>query len=133
MFKNKIRAAAAGTAAAVAIGVTSLTGAAAASPAMPRVDPPPVTGCAFQTNDGHYVTAVDGGGRITDVIHTDAPWIRAWEKFRLESMGDGFWAIRTIDGHYLTAVGGGGRITDTIHSDATTVGSWERFRLTCGH
>jgi hypothetical protein len=74
---------------------------------------------------------VGGGDRITDVIHSDATQLQAWEKFTLYSLGGGVYDIQTIDGHYLTAVGGGGRITDTIHSDATRVGSWEKFRISC--
>jgi hypothetical protein len=35
--------------------------------------------CTLQTNDGHYV----GGGRTTDVLHTDATRVGAWEKFRV--------------------------------------------------
>jgi hypothetical protein len=76
---------------------------------------------------------VSGGGRITDVIHSDATQLLGWEKLTLVSQGYGVYAIQTIDGHYLSAVGGGGRITDTIHSDATTVRAWEQFRVTCGH
>jgi hypothetical protein len=30
---------------------------------------------------GHYLTAVGGGGRTTDVIHTGATRIGSWEKF----------------------------------------------------
>jgi hypothetical protein len=41
----------------------------------------PVYGCVFQTVNGHYLTAVGGGGRTTDVIHTDATRIGSWEKF----------------------------------------------------
>lgn len=37
--------------------------------------------CAFQTSNRHFLTAVGGGGRITNVIHTDATNIDAWEKF----------------------------------------------------
>jgi hypothetical protein len=74
-----------------------------------------------------------GGGRITDVIHSDATQLQAWEKLTLNSLGFGVYDIQTIDGHYLTAVGGGGRITDTIHSDATRVGAWEKFTVSCGH
>src|ERR1700730_8232160 len=85
----------------------------------------------LQTVNGHYLTAVGGGGRITDVIHSDAPWLRAWEEFTLNYLGNGQYSIETVNGHYLTAVGGGGRITDTIHSDATRVGSWEKFRISC--
>ena len=30
---------------------------------------------------GDYLTAVSGGGRITDVLHSDATRVGAWEKF----------------------------------------------------
>jgi acyl-CoA hydrolase len=50
-----------------------------------------------------------GGGRITDVIHSDATQLQAWEKLTLNSLGFGVYDIQMIDGHYLTAVGGGGR------------------------
>ncbi len=61
-------------------------------------------------------------------MHSDATWLRDWEKLTLISLGGGVYSIQTINGHYLTAVGGGGRTTDAIHSDATRVGSWEKFR-----
>jgi hypothetical protein len=38
---------------------------------------------AILTVDGHYLTAVGAGGRVTDTIHSDATNIAAWEKFRL--------------------------------------------------
>jgi hypothetical protein len=92
----------------------------------------PIT-CAIQTYDGHYLTAVSGGGRISDVLHTDATQIGAWEKFTLVDSGDGTpnirYGILTVNGHYLTAVGGGGRITDVIHSDATQLQDWEKFTM----
>jgi hypothetical protein len=92
----------------------------------------PVT-CAFKTYNGHYVTAVGGGGRTTNVIHTDATKIRSWEKFTLIDSCDGnsiiAYGIQTVNGHFLTAVGGGGRITDVIHSDATQLQAWEKFTL----
>jgi hypothetical protein len=92
----------------------------------------PIT-CAIQTVDGHYLTAVGGGGRTTDVLHTNATWIRSWERFTLIDSGDGssniHYGIQTVNGHYLTAVGGGGRVTDVIHSDATHLLAWEKFTL----
>jgi hypothetical protein len=92
----------------------------------------PIT-CAIQSFDGHYLTAVGGGGRTTDVIHTDATRIGAWEKFTLVDSGDGasniHYGVRTVNGHYLTAVGGGGRITDVIHSDATQLQAWEKLTM----
>ncbi len=87
--------------------------------------------------DGHYLTAVGGGGRTTDVIHSDATQLQAWEKFTVTKLpsapgGQTVYSIGTIDGHFLTAVGGGGRTTDTIHSDATAANGWEQFHIHCG-
>jgi hypothetical protein len=117
---------------AAAVGFVGLTapGAASASTAGPQAVNGPIT-CAIQTYNGHYVTAVGGGGRTTDVIHTDATRIGSWEKFTLIDSGDGspniHYGLLTTNGHYLTAVGGGGRITDVIHSDATNLLAWEKF------
>jgi len=83
--------------------------------------------CAIQTITGNFLTAVGGGGRTTDVLHTDATIIDPWEKFTLIDAGDGSYGLRTVNGHYLTAVGGGGRITDVIHSDAVNLLGWEKF------
>jgi hypothetical protein len=87
--------------------------------------------CAIQTYNGHYLTAVGGGGRVTDVIHTNATQARSWEKFTLEDLDLGTpvitYGIKTANGHYLTAVDGGGRISDVIHSDATQPHAWEQF------
>jgi hypothetical protein len=90
----------------------------------------PIT-CAIRTYNGHYLTAVGGGGRTTDVLHTDATRIGSWEKFTLIDSGDGdpiiHYGVLTTNGHYLTAVGGGGRTTDVMHSDATQLRSWEKL------
>jgi hypothetical protein len=83
--------------------------------------------CGIQTITGNFLTAVGGGGRITDVIHSDATILNSWEKFTLVDSGDGAYGLRTITGNYLTAVGGGGRITDVIHSDAVNLLAWEKF------
>jgi hypothetical protein len=100
--------------------------------ALPAINGP-VTGCVFQTSNGHYMTAVSGGGRTTDVIHTDATRIGTWEKFTLIDSGDGspniHYGIQTYYGYYLTAVSGGGRITDVIRSNATHLLDWEKFSL----
>jgi hypothetical protein len=92
----------------------------------------PVT-CTIQTNSGHYLTAVGGGGRVSDAIHSDATQAKAWEKFTLVDSGDGSspinYGIKTVKGYYLTAMGGGGRITDVIHSNATQLQAWEKFAL----
>src|SRR5689334_6727989 len=39
--------------------------------------------CAFQTLSGYYLSAVDGGGRTTDVIHTNVRRVLSWELFDL--------------------------------------------------
>lgn len=85
----------------------------------------------IRTFDGHYLSAVNGGGQIGDVIHTDSTSLSAWESFTLSSRQLGIYAIRTDLGHYLTAVSGGGRTDDAIHTNVARVGDWERFTLVC--
>ena len=91
------------------------------------------TTCSIKTGNGRYVTAVGGGGRVNNVLHTDATQVQAWEKFTLVDLGLGTpnitYGIKTKTGHFLTAVGGGGRITDVIHSNATQALGWEQFQL----
>ncbi|MBI4910612.1 MAG: hypothetical protein HY820_43770 [Acidobacteria bacterium] len=82
-----------------------------------------------QTMNGNYLTAVGGGGRLSDVLHSDARSVGAWERFTLVQQADNRCALKTVNGNYLTFVGGGGRLTDVVHSDATGVGTWEKFTL----
>ncbi len=85
---------------------------------------------AFQTVNGNFITAVGGGGRTTDVLHTDAVNAAAWEEFRITHTGSsGVFSvsIQTISNNFLTAVSLGGQTTNAIHSDATAVGTWETF------
>jgi hypothetical protein len=87
--------------------------------------------CTVQTYNGHYLTAVGGGGRTADVLHTDATRVGSWETFVLIDTGEGSsqYGFKTTNGHYLTAVGGGGRITDVFHSDATQLQAWEKIAV----
>jgi hypothetical protein len=79
---------------------------------------------------GKFLTAVGGGGRTTDVIHTDAVEPRAWESFTLWADGaTQNYALQTVDGHFITAVNAGGMTSDAIHSDATKILGWEMFKL----
>jgi hypothetical protein len=87
----------------------------------------------IETSYGDFLTAVGGGGRTTDVIHSNATQLQAWEKFTLVPVGQGWYAIETSDGDFLTAVGGGGRTTDVIHSNATQIQAWEEFFISCHH
>ena len=128
-LKNKLARGAGMAGAAVAIGALSLMGVASASAAEPvaqTLAAPNV--CALGTADGHFLTAVGGGGRTTDVLHTNATRVGAWEKFTLIDSGDSIhFGLRTSQGYFLTAVGGGGRTTDVIHSNATNLLGWEQF------
>jgi hypothetical protein len=45
--------------------------------------------CKIQTFNGHYLTAVGGGGRNYDVIHSDATQARDWEQFRFIELPPG--------------------------------------------
>ncbi len=89
--------------------------------------------CTIQTYNGRYLTAVGGGGRLSDVIHSDATRARTWETFKLIDSNSGTpnvrYGIQTSRGYFLTAVSGGGRITDVIHSDATVIRDWEKFEF----
>lgn len=85
---------------------------------------------AFQTVNGNFITAVSGGGRITDVLHTDAVNVAAWEEFRIVTTGSSgafSLSIQTNSNNFLTAVGLGGQTANAIHSNATTIGTWETF------
>jgi hypothetical protein len=89
---------------------------------------------AIQTDPnfkGHFITVVDGGGKITDVIHTDAYNPLSWEQFTfwVDSATEQLFAFQTETGNFITAVDAGGRTTDTIHSDATIISTWETFKL----
>jgi hypothetical protein len=86
--------------------------------------------CLIQAFDGHYLTAVGGGGQTLDSIHTNATTPGSWEKFSVIPFvhGTGY-ALRTVRGFYVTAVGGGGRTIEAIHTDATVPSRWERFQL----
>lgn len=87
--------------------------------------------CYIRAYDGHYLTAVGGGGRTTDVIHTNATVASTWEKFTLIDIGEGTsqFGFRTFSGHYLSVIDGGGRITNVIHSNRTIISDWEKLKL----
>ena len=87
--------------------------------------------CTIQSFDGHYLSAIGGGGRTTDVIETNRTVPSTWETFTLVPTFDSasHSGIRTASGNYLTAVGGGGRTTDVIESNRTQVSTWESFGL----
>jgi hypothetical protein len=100
---------------------------------LPSSDP---TGQWFiQTANKNCITAVDGGGRTSQVVHTDATKAQAWEFFRFYfDPALGWHGIQTVNLHYVTALGGGGHADPpAVHTDAVKVDNWERFRVwKCG-
>ena len=121
-------------AAATGLAALGLTGVASAGTVPAAV---PATGfsvvCTIQAFDGHYLSAIGGGGRTTDVIETNRTVPSTWETFTLVATGDDSlpirYGIKTATGNWLTAVGGGGRTTDVIHSNATVLQAWEKFNF----
>ncbi|QQE79542.1 hypothetical protein [Alicyclobacillus sp. SO9] len=91
---------------------------------------------AIRTSNGHYVTAVNGGGMggpndDNFPIHTDATSIGPWEKFQIVQEPDGTYTFCTFTGFYLTAVNGGGMQQNDkpISTDRTEVREWETFTI----
>ena len=93
---------------------------------------------ALQTAKGNIVTFVNEGGiggpnSSASPLHTDAKWVRSWEKFTLEFQDSGKVAIKCPNGkNYLSAVNGGGvggPNTTPIHTDAKWVNAWEAFTI----
>jgi hypothetical protein len=91
-------------------------------------------GAALRTNDGHFVTVVNGGGLNNPAvpIQTGQRQVGAWEKFTVEPIDrlQETFALRTASGHYLSAVNGGGMggagdANSPVHTDATWAGGWE--------
>ncbi|BCA53211.1 hypothetical protein W02_03510 [Nitrospira sp. KM1] len=88
---------------------------------------------AVRTQNGFYLTAINGGGRTTDpIVVTSSTAAGPWEKFKImianpQTSHDKF--FQTANGNYLTAVNGGGMSANVLHSDATQANDWERFRL----
>jgi hypothetical protein len=100
------------------------------------VAPTPMTalggGFAIQTYlKGDYLTAVNGGGKTTDVIHTNAIQPRGWERFRLwaDNATHQYYALQTLDGHFISANNAGGLTSNTVFSTATVAAGWEMFTL----
>jgi hypothetical protein len=91
---------------------------------------------ALKTANGHYVTAVNGGGigstpgpQQPIVTNATAPG-GSEATFRINRTPLGTVIIATSSGHFLTAVnagGFGGPNNTPIHTDATVLGPWETF------
>ncbi len=96
---------------------------------------------AIQTSNGHFLTAVGGGGLGGSItsggsapIDSNRTVAQGWEIFTIVPIGNNQVAIQTSDGKYLTANQGGGiRGTDDnaspIDTDRTAVNTWETFTI----
>ena len=93
---------------------------------------------ALTTRDGHFVTAMNGGGvggtnSGLSPMHTDATSVRQWENFGLLIQPDGISTfIRTADGQHFVTAAGGGSVNGTgmpFGTTATSVGAFEQFSL----
>ena len=93
---------------------------------------------ALQTSDGHYVTAVGGGGmggpnNNSTPVHTDAKTIGPWETLTLNFLPNNQLTIKVPNGRFLTAVNGGGMTGPTpsspIQTTAVHHAAWETFTL----
>jgi hypothetical protein len=94
---------------------------------------------ALKTHDGHFVTAVNGGGiggpdSSQSPVHADATDFELWGSFTITLLPDNLHAtIRTADGkHFLSAVNGGGVGGSNkvpFHTDATTLSAAAVFQL----
>lgn len=89
---------------------------------------------AIKTNNGRYVTAVDGGGQAGAgdtpwALTTDATTIGKEEVLVLEMQRDDTYALMTSDGYYITANHGGGQNYpgDPMRTNAKSIGPCEIF------
>jgi hypothetical protein len=84
---------------------------------------------AIKTQNGHYLTAVDGGGHATNAMASNRTQVGSWEEFAIipVDLNAGTVSINAINP--LTADGGGGKTRDAIKTNRTAVGAWETFKL----
>jgi hypothetical protein len=101
---------------------------------------PLYTNVSLQTANGHFVTAVNGGGlgEAGSSLQTDRTIPLAWETFLIlvdrpvGSLTPPHIALLTETGNYVTANNGGGMggpntSAAPMHTDATAVNAWEKF------
>jgi hypothetical protein len=84
------------------------------------------SGCtkiALQADDGHWVSAEDGGG---GPIVVDKTTVDVWETFRMMDLGGGYVALQTFNHLFVTAEDGGG---GDVNGNRSEVLSWETFEL----
>jgi hypothetical protein len=85
----------------------------------------------IKTQNGHYLTALNGGGLTSNAMASNRTQIGAWEEFTFHPIdyNAAKWAIVAGDAYPLTAEGGGNRTKDAIQTNRTAIGPWETFRV----
>jgi len=95
--------------------------------------PDPNGWVTISTLDGHFVTALGGGGKSTRAFHTDATQAKTWERFYVLKVGDlgsghqyairpagtGFIPDRGESISFLTAINGGNRRVDAMTANSS--------------
>ena len=79
-----------------------------------------------------FLTAVGGGGIAHgDIIHADATWIKAWEKFRVVDRGDCTYTVQTVNNWFLGVNMSTGEASTSISDPdaAPSIGYAARFEL----
>ncbi len=107
--------------------------------AVPIGTPATVHYAAIQTENLHFVTAVnDGGlGGGNTALYTNATTPGQFGIFTVDwvNQSQGNFALQTTNGDYVTAIncgsmGGPNDSSSPIHTDATKIGAWEKFIIT---
>jgi hypothetical protein len=84
------------------------------------VSVPAGASAAFVVASGNYLTAVGGGGKTSDPLHTDAKEVRQWEMFQLVGVGHdlgdalSYFIVPQHNATPLAAINGGGETKNAI-------------------
>jgi hypothetical protein len=99
---------------------------------------------SIQTQNGHFLTAVNGGG-LGDpfsapdgvALTTGAARAGRFERFTIVwvDQAAGKFALKTFNNYFVTAVNGGGIAgpnsdKSPVHTDSTAKGPWSEFKIT---
>ena len=86
---------------------------------------PPLEYVAFQTHNGSYLSAENGGGR--ELVANGAA-VGAWEVFRLRWVSDHTLALQVFNGQFVCAEVGGADYRDyVVKANRHTIGPCETF------
>lgn len=102
---------------------------------------------ALQTSNGvNYVTALGGGGKVerhnppdcgpigaciawtSQIFHTDATQVQAWERFKIIDQGNCKYAIQTVSGFFVGIFKDSSGIP-LLTTDRSTISENEKFQL----